>query len=52
MAKRTHKVEFNARKKVRRPTTVKFTTKSGERVRFKARKQTKVPVHVSFRAEN
>lgn len=52
MAKKTHKVEFNAHKTVKKPADVKFKTKSGERVSFKAKKSAKVPVHVRFNAKN
>jgi len=50
--KQTHKVEFNAHKTVKRPTTVSFSTKQGERVRFTAEKPKQVPVHVKFRAKD
>lgn len=43
------KVEFDAHKKVKVPTEVKFRTNSGQRVDFVARKPVKVPVHVKFR---
>ena len=52
MAKKTHKVEFQAHKTVKKPTNVNFNTKSGEQVSFKAKKPTKVPVDVSFNAKN
>ena len=52
MKKDTHKVEFDAHKTVKQPTTVRFTTKAGERVRFRADKPTEVPVHVKFRAKD
>jgi hypothetical protein len=49
MAKR--KVEFDAHKKVKKPTEVAFTTKNGKNVDFVAEKPVKVPVHVKFTAE-
>lgn len=49
MAKRT--VEFNARKKVKIPVEVEFTTKSGKRVDFEAHKPGTKKVHVKFRAK-
>lgn len=52
MPKKTRRVEFNAHKIVKNPTSVKFKTKSGERVSFTAEKPTKVPVHVRFNAKN
>lgn len=52
MAKKTHKVEFQAHKTVKKPTSVKFKTRSGERVSFTAEKPTKVPVRVRFNAKN
>jgi len=52
MKKHTHKVEFEAHKVEKRPTTVSFATKQGERVRFRAEKPTEVPVHVKFRAKD
>lgn len=52
MAKKTHKVEFEARKTVKKPTKVNFKTKGGERVSFTAEKPTKVPVHVRFSARD
>lgn len=47
-----HTVQFNAHKTVKRPETVSFTTKQGERVRFTAEKPTQVPVRVKFRAKD
>lgn len=44
----THRVSFEARKKVSTP--VKFKTSTGEKVSFRARKSKHVPV--SFRAKN
>ena len=44
----THRVSFEARKKVAAP--VKFKTSAGEKVSFRARKSKRVPV--SFRAKN
>jgi len=52
MAKKTHKVEFEAHKTVKKPTKVNFKTKGGERVSFTAEKPTKVPVHVRFNAKD
>jgi hypothetical protein len=52
MKKHTHKVEFDAHKVVKQPTTVSFTTKQGESVRFTAEKPTEVPVHVKFCAKD
>jgi hypothetical protein len=43
-------VEFNARKTVKAPTEVEFTTRSGEHVDFKARKPMRKRVHVKFQA--
>ncbi|MBV9992772.1 MAG: hypothetical protein JOZ72_15940 [Alphaproteobacteria bacterium] len=48
----THRVSFKARKKVKVPAKVDFTTKDGRTVRFKARKTVKKRVPVSFRAKN
>lgn len=47
-----HTVEFDAHKKVKAPTEVAFSTKSGKRVGFVADKPTKVPVHVKFKAKD
>lgn len=47
-----HTVEFDAHKTVKRPATVSFTTKQGERVRFTAEKPTQVPIHVKFPAKD
>ena len=52
MKKHTHKVEFEAHKVEKRPATVSFTTKQGERIRFTAEKPTEIPVHVKFRAKD
>lgn len=52
MAKKTHKVEFDAHRTVKKPTKVNFKTKGGERVSFTAEKPTKVPVHVRFSAKD
>jgi hypothetical protein len=52
MAKaKRHRVSFTATKKVKQPTAVKFTTKSGEKVKFKAEKPVKKRVKVSFLAK-
>jgi len=45
------RIEFDAHKVVKKPTSVVFETKSGDKVRFIAEKPTKVPVHVSFKAK-
>lgn len=52
MKKRTHKVEFDAHKTVKKPTEVSFTTKKGQEVDFLANKPAKVSVHVSFKAKD
>jgi hypothetical protein len=44
------RVEFDAHKKVKRPTRVAFERKGGEKVCFTAEKPTKVPIRDSFRA--
>lgn len=49
MAKKT--VKFTAVKTVKTPTTVKFTTKSGDVVSFKAVKTEKQKTLVKFRAK-
>jgi len=49
MAKRT--VEFDARKKIKVPVEVEFTTRSGKPVDFEAHKSVKKKVHVKFRAK-
>lgn len=49
MSKKT--VRFTAVKTVKTPTTVKFTTKSGEVVTFKAVKTEKKKKVVQFRAK-
>jgi hypothetical protein len=41
--------EFDAHKWEKKPTTVTFRTKDGDRVRFTAEKERKVPVHVKFK---
>jgi hypothetical protein len=41
--------EFDAHKWEKKPTTVTFRTKDGDRVRFTAEKEQKVPVHVRFK---
>jgi hypothetical protein len=43
-------VEFDAHKKVKKPTEVTFTTSSGKKVDFEAKKKVSVPVHVKFKA--
>jgi hypothetical protein len=43
-------VEFRARKTVKVPTEVAFTTRSGEHVDFKARKPVEKRVRVKFQA--
>lgn len=48
---RRTRIEFEARKTVKKPTRVAFETKGGQEVRFKANKPTKVPVRVSFLAK-
>lgn len=48
MKKKT--VEFNARKTVREPTVVEFTTRAGKHVDFGARKPVRKRVHVKFQA--
>ena len=42
------KVSFTATKKVNRPVSVSFSTKTGKRVRFSASKKVSVPVRVTF----
>jgi hypothetical protein len=44
--------EFDAHKKVKKPTNVSFQTNTGERVRFTAEKEQKVPVHVKFKTHD
>ncbi len=44
-------VEFEAHKRVKKPTEVAFTTRTGKEVEFEARKKVEVPVHVKFRAK-
>lgn len=43
-------VQFDAHKKVKKPTEVTFTTKGGKVVDFVADKKVEVPVHVKFKA--
>ncbi len=45
------KVEFDAHKKVKKPTEVTFRTHEGKKVDFEARKLVKIPVHVKFRTK-
>lgn len=44
MATKKHTVKFDAHKKVKLSTEVKFKTKDGSKVDFVAKKQTEVPV--------
>jgi len=44
-------VEFEAHKRVKKPTEVEFETRDGKKVGFVARKPKSVPVHVRFRAK-
>lgn len=46
------KVEFDAHKKVKEPTKVKFTTRDGDRVSFVAAKPVNIPVHVRFTVDS
>jgi hypothetical protein len=48
-SKRT--VEFDAHKRVKRPTDIEFRTRDGEKIDFVARKSQSVPVHVKFKAK-
>jgi hypothetical protein len=50
MTKKT--VEFDARKTVKVPVEVEFTTRSGKPVDFEARKPVKKKVHVKFNAKS
>lgn len=52
MAKKTHRVQFEAHRTVREEVPVKFRTRNGERVSFDARKKIKEPVQVTFTARN
>ena len=52
MKRNTHKVEFDARKNVKKPVEVSFTTKTGQEIDFIAKKNVKEPVHVKFRAKD
>ena len=47
-----HHVDFIATKKVKEPTEVAFTTKTGKPVDFVAKKSVKEQVEVSFMAKN
>jgi predicted AAA+ superfamily ATPase len=49
MGKKT--IEFDAHKKVMKPSEVSFTTKKGKEVDFVAEKKVEVPVHVKFQAK-
>jgi predicted AAA+ superfamily ATPase len=44
-------VEFDAHKKVKKPTDISFTKKDGTEVDFVAKKKVEVPVHVKFKAK-
>ena len=44
-------VEFDAHKKVKKPTEVEFRTRDGKKVDFSARKPQRVRVHVKFKAK-
>ena len=48
---RRKRVEFDAKKLVKKPTEVEFTTKDGEHVDFTAKKPVKEEVHVDFLAK-
>jgi hypothetical protein len=52
MATKKHTVKFAATKTVKKPTEVKFKTKSGEKVKFKAEKPVKQRVGVQFKAKD
>jgi hypothetical protein len=52
MAAKKHTVAFTATKTVKKPTEVKFQTKSGQKVKFEANEPTKQKVNVSFKAKN
>ena len=47
-----HTVKFDAHKKVKLPTEVKFKTKDGKPIDFTAKKPTEVAVKVKFKAKN
>lgn len=51
MAKKHH-VDFTAHKKVKEPTDVDFTTRTGKRVDFVAEKPVEKKVGVHFMARN
>jgi|GEM_PF-3992349 len=51
MAERRKKISFTAKKKVTKPSTVKFTISSGESVKFTAKKKVTKPVKVEFYAK-
>jgi hypothetical protein len=44
--------EFDAHEWKKKPQTVSFKTKEGEKVKFVARKETRVPVHVRFKTND
>jgi hypothetical protein len=48
---RKKKVSFWARKKISKPSVVKFVTSEGKLVRFKATKKITKPVKVTFYAK-
>lgn len=48
MAKRRKTVSFTAKKTVKKPVRVKFTTKKGKKVSFAATKKVTKPVRVKF----
>jgi len=52
MSERRHKVEFEARRKVKEEVPVRFRTRDGERVAFEAKKTVKEPVKVKFMARD
>jgi hypothetical protein len=47
----TRRVSFTAKKKVKKPAKVGFTTKEGRKVSFRARKSVTQKVPVTFRAK-
>ena len=51
MPMRKKTVEFDAHRKVKEPTEVRFTTRQGKQVDFVAEKKVEKPVHVKFRAK-
>ncbi len=51
MATKTRTVKFTATKTVKKPTEVKFKTKSGEKVKFEAKKPVKQRRKVQFKAK-